>query len=838
MRKVIGLLASILSLCASLEATPSCSLVSTAGAGTVQISSAGAVTGTSTSFSSAMVNTSSLCIGSTCAFITAYSSATSITVGNGSWSGTTSGGQTYTIAQLAHPVTNTMNTVTFLNNFTAGDTLLFGGWLDANGDYIGGLWSGLGEPFTFTPSSNTLSGYSLWLGYLPSTLGGTNLINLGVVGGDFIDDVYGAEVSCTGGIPVFDVDGTNSGTPPTTNLSVSSTSGVVWAVAAGGGGTMTGIASPYTSSNQSSNGGIFGVAFNQSGTVITKTNPGTAFGYILGASLKLVQPNPVGNGGTGGFGGISGYNAPARSLTIGSPLVCGNGSGGLAFTSSGTAAITAPCDTTGATLLILACNVNAAADTITPSDSAGNTWTLANTQSFASYNIASVYYVYNPVTSATHTFTCTSSGTASVVAGAEAVQSTPKTQSVYDFSVGTFLANATVYPSYVSSYQTSGTVGTGSLPKAPGEFLFLFCGMYGSPTSPAISSPFTLDATNGTNTGGWMGHYIDTSGAGVNPYCASGGGSGITAILAGFQPAFSRLPQAATPTFSPTPGTYSSTQTATISAANGSIICFTTTGGGVPATNGLGTACSAGTQYSSGITVSATESIYAVSGGATYADSEVAVGAYTISPLIAHAIKQGSGTITTAATNTTGATLLTACVSGYPSGFSAGSGTTGPITDSNSNTWHYLTVHNTGNGDVRAQIAYALSPTVGSGQTFTMTTTSYDASIAVAAWALSGTPSFDQQNGAISNSSASLATGNITPSVANELLFTCWGSNGNSVAGLGVSGSFSIINSITGAQGSTLADAYYIDPATSAIGATWSQTTATEEAVFIGSFEP
>jgi hypothetical protein len=85
---------------------------------------------------------------------------------------------------------------------------------------------------------------------------------------------------------------------------------------------------------------------------------------------------------------------------------------------------------------------------------------------------------------------------------------------------------------------------------------------------------------------------------------------------------------AATPTFSPGAGTYSSTQTVTISTTAGSVICYNTTGS--PATNGT-TGCTTGTLYSGAVSVSTSETLYAVSGGTGYTDSPVGSATYTIS---------------------------------------------------------------------------------------------------------------------------------------------------------------------------------------------------------------
>jgi len=93
--------------------------------------------------------------------------------------------------------------------------------------------------------------------------------------------------------------------------------------------------------------------------------------------------------------------------------------------------------------------------------------------------------------------------------------------------------------------------------------------------------------------------------------------------------AYSVLSAAATPTFSPTAGTYSGTQSVTISDSTGSsYICYNFTG--APATNGIG-GCANGTLYSGAISVPTGRRLYAVAGvSGTYGDSTVASAAYNI----------------------------------------------------------------------------------------------------------------------------------------------------------------------------------------------------------------
>jgi chitobiase/beta-hexosaminidase-like protein len=88
------------------------------------------------------------------------------------------------------------------------------------------------------------------------------------------------------------------------------------------------------------------------------------------------------------------------------------------------------------------------------------------------------------------------------------------------------------------------------------------------------------------------------------------------------------LTPAATPTFSPVAGTYTGTQSVTISTTSmGAILCYNTTGS--PATDGS-TGCTTGTLYSGPVSVSASETLFAVAGGTGFTDSSVGSAAYTI----------------------------------------------------------------------------------------------------------------------------------------------------------------------------------------------------------------
>jgi hypothetical protein len=111
----------------------------------------------------------------------------------------------------------------------------------------------------------------------------------------------------------------------------------------------------------------------------------------------------------------------------------------------------------------------------------------------------------------------------------------------------------------------------------------------------------------------------------------------------------STAPIAVTPTFSPVAGTYTGTQTVTISTTSGSVICYNTTGS--PATDGA-TGCTTGTKYTAPVSVAASETLYAVAGGTGFQDSTAGSAAYTINaPVVATPVTSpNAGTYTSTQT--------------------------------------------------------------------------------------------------------------------------------------------------------------------------------------------
>jgi hypothetical protein len=83
-------------------------------------------------------------------------------------------------------------------------------------------------------------------------------------------------------------------------------------------------------------------------------------------------------------------------------------------------------------------------------------------------------------------------------------------------------------------------------------------------------------------------------------------------------------PQVATPTFSPAPGTYTTTQSVAISDATSGAAIYYTTDGTTPTTSSP--------KYASAISVAASETIKAMAVATGFTNSSVAAGAYTIAP--------------------------------------------------------------------------------------------------------------------------------------------------------------------------------------------------------------
>lgn len=187
-----------------------------------------------------------------------------------------------------------------------------------------------------------------------------------------------------------------------------------------------------------------------------------------------------------------------------------------------------------------------------------------------------------------------------------------------------------------------------------------------------------------------------------------------------------------------------------------------------------------------------------------------------------------SSGVTTGSIDTTGCDFLVAAVGEY-----AGSSGTS-MTDSKGNTWNIITSNN---GTTRTHICYCVPTSVGSGHTFSWAGSSVFASIVVAGFSGAHASPFDQSNGS-TGSSATLATGSVTPSEDDELLIT----SSTSVDSAGVptiNSGFTVVDGLPYSPSNyfSVAMGMKIQTAAGAENPTWTWTNSSEVAAKIVTFK-
>lgn len=139
-------------------------------------------------------------------------------------------------------------------------------------------------------------------------------------------------------------------------------------------------------------------------------------------------------------------------------------------------------------------------------------------------------------------------------------------------------------------------------------------------------------------------------------------------------------------------------------------------------------------------------------GGGTYA-------------LVSHATANDSSSATTSGIDTTGSKLIVIVVSWFSGAVT--------VSDSKGNTYTALTSRIDSSGSYANRIYYCISPTIGTGHTFTVAA-SFVVFNAMSFSLSSGTPTFDVENGLNHDAStvSSLQPGTVTPAGNNELFIT------------------------------------------------------------------
>ncbi len=219
------------------------------------------------------------------------------------------------------------------------------------------------------------------------------------------------------------------------------------------------------------------------------------------------------------------------------------------------------------------------------------------------------------------------------------------------------------------------------------------------------------------------------------------------------------------PSFSIAAGTYTTSQTVTISDATAGTTIYYTTNGTTPTTSS--------TKYSGAITVSATETLEAIAVETGYTNSAVATAAYTIDPVLpAPTFSPAAGTYTTSQPVTigeaTGGTTIYYTTNGSTPTTSSAK-YTGAITVSATETLEAIAVETGYTNSAVATAAYTIDPVLPT-PTFSPAAGTYTTSQPVTIGeATGGTTIYYTTNGSTPTTSSAKYTGAITVSATETL---------------------------------------------------------------------
>lgn len=283
-----------------------------------------------------------------------------------------------------------------------------------------------------------------------------------------------------------------------------------------------------------------------------------------------------------------------------------------------------------------------------------------------------------------------------------------------------------------------------------------------------------------------------------------------------------------TPADSPGQGTYTATQSVTITVGSPGLanICYTTDGS-TPA--GTVSSCTNGTQYAGAFNIASTTTLKAIAYYPYWAQSAVLTSVYTINVGITfiNNIAKGStnsNCLTTSSVDTTGATLIVGAIT------QVGSASVSTFSDSqggNSNTYTGLTFYQSIAADAAVKTWYVINPShVGTGHTFTGSGSANYCSLFVLWFKGLPTGAETGANGhGLTTAATTVQPGTDTSTNNPQVHVSCWaglGGNGS------VNGSFAIPTNGTVAYsgGHTYggACAYYIDTSGAAQNPTWTDT--------------
>ncbi|MGB7862147.1 MAG: choice-of-anchor tandem repeat GloVer-containing protein [Candidatus Sulfotelmatobacter sp.] len=230
---------------------------------------------------------------------------------------------------------------------------------------------------------------------------------------------------------------------------------------------------------------------------------------------------------------------------------------------------------------------------------------------------------------------------------------------VFSFAIG--LGGTTASSINLSLSPASVTVGS----SGPVAMTATVAPTSGSGTPTGVVAFFNGSSEVGSLnlTSGAASFYYNPSGLALGTYpitaIYSGDGTFATSTSSAQTLTVNSLSLAATPTFSPAPGNYSSAQTVTITD--------TTTGASIYYTNDGTTPTTSSAVYNGPLTVSATETLQAIAGASGYNNSAVASATYTITPSPDYQLAVAPTSLTIVAGQTGTATFTVTPMNGFNS---------------------------------------------------------------------------------------------------------------------------------------------------------------------------
>ncbi len=186
--------------------------------------------------------------------------------------------------------------------------------------------------------------------------------------------------------------------------------------------------------------------------------------------------------------------------------------------------------------------------------------------------------------------------------------------------------------------------------------------------------------------------------------------------------------------------------------------------------------------------------------------------------------------VTTSSVDTTGANLIVLATGNYAPGSQP------TVSDSKGNSW---TVINTYTAILsRVKMWYCLNPTVGSGHTFTASTSGAAPAICVSAFSgVKASSAYEAETGSNVAPGTSLQPGSITPAEDNEVQVTALAIS--AVETLSINSSFSITDQIALVAGKNygLGMAYRIQTTATAVNPTWSWSASRYSAACMSTYK-